>query len=119
MSLFDYHKWLRLHFDHAAQDKVNISQTTLSKLHEIAPGTGGNVYTYGGWGRVDSQSGAGYSLLHDGSNTFNYATAIIVVNEQRTAVAVTNIGGEAAGGTAWTDGTHLVRDSLISGKIVL
>lgn len=117
MSLEDYSKWLRLHFDPNVQAKLNISNSLIDKLHEVGPGTGSNFYTYGGWGRLNSRSGNGYTLSHDGSNTLNYATAIVDVAERRAAFAVTNVGGEAVAGATWTEGTHLVRDKLMDGKI--
>lgn len=117
MSLEDYTKWLRLHFDPDVQAKMNMSSGLMEKLHEIGPGTGGNYYTYGGWGRLDWQSRDGYTLSHDGSNTFNYATAIVDVLARRAAAVVTNVGGGAVPGATWLEGTHLVRDSLMDGTI--
>ncbi len=117
MSLADYGRWLRLHFDPAVQAKLNISQAVVTKLHEMAPGPGPSVYTYGGWSRLLSSSGSGYTLSHDGSNTLNYATAMIDVALKRAAVAVTNVGGEPSTDATWLTGTHLVRDDLISEKM--
>ena len=116
MSLADYSLWLRSHFDPAVQARLNISQPLLTKLHEIALGTGQNFYTFGGWGRL--RSGDGYSLSHDGSNTMNYATAIIEVSQRRATFAVTNVGGEPLPDSTWLEGTHLVRDDLMSGELV-
>jgi D-alanyl-D-alanine carboxypeptidase len=119
MSMADYDKWLRTHIDPTVQVMLNLSEATVRKLHEVAPGTGQNFYTYGGWARIDSQTGEGYSLMHDGSNTMNYATALVEVGEKRAAFVVTNVGGQALDGATWTEGTHLVRDNLLTGKFVM
>ena len=119
MSLADYSRWLRLHLDPAIQAKLNMSQELMTKLHEMAPGTGLSFYTYGGWNRLLSGSGSGYTLSHDGSNTLNYATAMIDLGVGRAAVAVTNVGGDPATDSNWLTATHLVRDDLISGKMHL
>ena len=117
MSIGDYNRWLRLHFDPAIQAKLNMSQELMTKLHDMAPGVGQAFYTYGGWNRLLSESGSGYTLSHDGSNTLNYATAMIDLGLGCAAVAVTNVGGDPAAGAPWLEGTHLVRDDLISGKM--
>jgi CubicO group peptidase (beta-lactamase class C family) len=100
--------------------EVKVSEPLLKKLHEASPETVENSYTYGGWLRTDSQSGEGYSLQHDGSNTMNYATAFISVTEARAAVVVTNVGGaEISSDANWVTGTHSVRDDLMAGKVVM
>lgn len=117
MSLQDYGKWLRFHFDPEVQAKLNASTSFMEKLHEIAPETGPDLYTYGGWIRIDSESGDGYYLTHDGSNTFNYVTAQVNVTERVAAAAVTNVGGAPVRGATWITGTYLVRDNLLQGVI--
>ena len=118
MSLADYARWLRVHLDPIVQAKLNVSNALIGKLQEVAPDSGANLYTYGGWIRVESGSGTGYSLQHDGSNTFNYATAIIEVPEGCAAVAVTNVAGQLGLDSNWVKGTHLVRDHLMSGALI-
>lgn len=116
-SLADYSRWLRLHFDPAVQAKLNMSQELMTKLHDMAPGTGQSFCTSGGWNRLLSASRNGYTLSHDGSNTLNYATAMVDLGVARAAVAVTNVGSDPAADAPWLEGTHLVRDDLMNGKM--
>ena len=114
MTLADFDAWLRLRLNTTAQDDVGLSPASVTKLHEIAPDTGG--YTYGGWFRIP-ENGGGYILSHDGSNTANYATAWIETHNGWTVAVTTNVGGEASASATWLEGTHKIAEGLLNGRI--
>lgn len=54
----------------------------------------GEEYSVGGWGRARG------ALMHDGSNTMNYCTAIVIPERNLAVLVVCNQGGRKVGGEA-------------------
>jgi hypothetical protein len=65
-------------------------------------------YTVGGWIGVKVSDTT--ILTHDGSNTFNYATALLVPSREVAVLVVTNQGGPEGPGQ---HGCEEARDALI------
>lgn len=84
--LGSYLKFLRLHLDALNDKPALLSAASFAKLHQAAPVQG---YTYGGWERMPLADGS-FELWHAGSNTFNYALAVIRPAEGKAFVAVSN-----------------------------
>jgi D-alanyl-D-alanine carboxypeptidase len=117
MSLADYGKWLRLHFDANVQRQLNLSSKTIQRLHQVAPGAESNSYTYGGWIRSEEGTAGAYSLAHDGSNTYYYLTAAVDVGGSRAVGAITNVASRNPEGSAFLEATYDVRGGLLSGDL--
>lgn len=81
-----YLKFLRLHLDALNGQPALLSAASFAKLHQSAPD---QSYTYGGWDRLPLGDGK-FELFHAGSNTFNYALAVIRPAEAKAFVAVSN-----------------------------
>jgi D-alanyl-D-alanine carboxypeptidase len=117
MSLTDYGKWLRLHFDADVHRQLNLSSETMQRLHQIAPGAESKSYTYGGWIRSEEDAHGAYSLAHDGSNTYYYLIAVVDVAGSRAVGAITNVASRDPQGSAFLEATYDVRGRLLSGEL--
>jgi len=62
-----------------------------TRRHLLTPQFGGNYA--GGWQQVESGSGEGLTLQHDGSNTMNFALAVIIPNQKDAVLLALNRGG--------------------------
>jgi CubicO group peptidase (beta-lactamase class C family) len=67
---------------------------------------GDPFYTLGGWGGAP-KSPQGLVLAHDGSNTMNYASALLLPKRDLAILVVTNQGGELG-----RKGAHAVRQAV-------
>jgi CubicO group peptidase (beta-lactamase class C family) len=101
-SLGDWAKFVRDTMRGAEGKDGLLPAAAYKKLVEPAEG---EKYTAGGWGRGDSPRG--YALLHDGSNTMNHCTALVVPKLGVAILVVCNQGGDAG-----QKATHEVRQSL-------
>jgi len=102
MALEDYAKFLRL-FLTAQQDFL--SGASMQKL--TLPLSKAPAYALG-WLVEDQPWAGGKALLHDGSNTMWYATAVVGLESGVAAAAVSNEGSEVA-----ANATHkLVRELI-------
>ena len=66
----------------------------------------GGTYTVGGWGRGEINGHSVY--MHDGSNTLNYCTAIVIPQADLAVLVCTNQGGDAG-----RDACHAARRELV------
>jgi CubicO group peptidase (beta-lactamase class C family) len=115
MSPRDYNAFLQMHLSAVLGQRHNslrLSPAQFTHLHTAYPSTNtsdrGYGYTYGGWIRrnftvdVERISALGktplpeYVLLHDGSNTLNFAFALLDSYAGEAYVALTNVGGSEA-----------------------
>ena len=72
--------------------KALLPAEAYKKLHE--PLAKGLEYTPGGWGYYKTP--AGVFLAHEGTNTQNYASAVLVPSKDLAILIVTNQGGKKA-----------------------
>jgi D-alanyl-D-alanine carboxypeptidase len=111
MAPRDYNKFLQLHLEGMLGGKHNVlglEAAQFAHLHTAYPTANtsdpGYGYTYGGWLRRDFTVGterrrnvkAEYVLAHDGSNTLNFAYALLDSYAGEAYVALTNVGGVEA-----------------------
>lgn len=109
MAPRDYNKFLRVHLDWMLGKKnaLGLEAAQLRHLHTAHPTTNvsdpGYGYTYGGWLRrnftVEQMTvrkrkvREEYVLAHDGSNTLNFAYALLDSYAGQAYMALTNVGG--------------------------
>ncbi len=92
-SLGDWGKFIADQLKGAQGKKGLLPAEAYKKLHR--PLAKGLEYTPGGWIYVKNPSGV--FLAHDGSNTMNYACALLVPSKDLAILVVTNQGGKKAG----------------------
>ena len=92
-SLGDWGKFIADQLKGAQGKKGLLPAEAYKKLHQ--PLAKGLEYTPGGWIYVKNPSGV--FLAHDGSNTMNYACALLVPSKDFAILVVTNQGGKKAG----------------------
>jgi hypothetical protein len=95
-SLADWAKYATDQLKGARGGKALLPAELYKKLQE--PANKGEVYTPGGWIVLPAEkilpSAKGNLLMHDGSNTFNYASALIDPARDYAVLAVCNQGGK-------------------------
>ena len=92
-SLGDWGKFMADQLKGAQGKKALLPAEAYKKLH--APLGKGLEYTPGGWGYYKVSEGV--FLSHDGSNSQNYASAVLVPSKDFAILVVTNQGGKKAG----------------------
>ncbi len=103
-SLEDWGKFLQLHLDGSNHKPTKIlNAVSFDKMHETYPG---QDYTYGGWFKVD-----GPIIFHDGSNTMNYARALLIPEINSALMVTVNKGGDAAQNAVTAAISELMRAS--------
>jgi D-alanyl-D-alanine carboxypeptidase len=128
MAPSDYDRFLQLHLAGAStgsglatSNPLNLTSSSFAKLYEpypesniSAPGYG---YTYGGWlqrNYTQAQPGAPvFTLFHDGSNTLNFAVALLDTKLDEAYMALTNVEGTGAL-TATDEAVLAMRNGTIS-----
>ena len=105
-SLADWSAFVTDHLK-GAQGKQGVLQEASYKLLHTPEFTGSS-YTRGGWG--SSKTPAGAVLAHDGSNTLNYSTAMLLPEKGLAILVVCNQGDTAKGGAV---ACQQVRDALL------
>jgi CubicO group peptidase (beta-lactamase class C family) len=92
-SLGDWARFVADQLKGAAGQDGLLPAAAYRRLHE--PAEKGETYTPGGWIYVPAPSGA--MLAHDGSNTMNYCTALVMPKRDLAVLVVCNQGIEKAG----------------------
>jgi CubicO group peptidase (beta-lactamase class C family) len=103
-SLDDWAKFIADQLKGAQGKDGLLKASAYRKLHE--PADAKENYTAGGW--LVLKTPIGPTLGHDGSNTMNYATAMLVLKADLAVLVVCNQGGKTA-----VKATHQVRDGLM------
>ena len=103
-SLGDWGKFMADQLKGAQGKEALLPAEAYKKLHE--PLAKGLDYTPGGW--LYYKTSAGVFLSHDGSNTLNYACAVLVPSKDIAILVVTNQGGKKAGAACLQ-----LRDALV------
>lgn len=94
-SLPDWSRFVALHLRAGKGEPALLRPGTFEKLH--ASPYKNSDYTRGGWIRIPYGPPArGPVLLHDGSNTMNYASAWLAPEREFAVLVATNQGGEEA-----------------------
>jgi D-alanyl-D-alanine carboxypeptidase len=98
-SMPSYSKFLALHLDGLkGKDTVVLKASSFETLHTPYPGQN---YTSGGWATSSDDRFGGSFLWHTGSNTLNYALAVLAPSRDDAFAGLTNVGGlEADNGTS-------------------
>ncbi|HMP03525.1 MAG TPA: serine hydrolase domain-containing protein [Gemmatales bacterium] len=87
MSLPDWAKYVADQLKGARGEPAYLSKATYEKLHSSPTPT--PFYTVGGWG---GRGEPRRSLGHDGCNTMNYASAVLIPDQDVAVLVVTNQG---------------------------
>lgn len=105
ISLGDWARFVADHLRGAAGAKALLSPETYKKLHSSP--TPKPFYTFGGWaGQLEPE----FVLAHDGCNTMNYSTAVLLPNRKVAVLVVTNQGTVGGPGQR---GCHEAREVLL------
>ncbi|KAF2432639.1 hypothetical protein EJ08DRAFT_125805 [Tothia fuscella] len=90
-----YAKFLALHLDGAnGRDTSILRASSFAKLHTPHRINSGSNDTAGGWMALSSSNPQIASYLgHDGSNTWNYASALVLPRLDTAVFALTNVAG--------------------------
>src|SRR5206468_2371553 len=102
----DWAKFIADQLKGARGEQALLKPESYKKLHTAA--FPGNTYTAGGWGAGNNQQLGGLTLGHDGSNTMNYATALVAPGVDLAVLVVCNQGGDAG-----RDACHQARAALV------
>jgi len=103
-TLGDWGKFMADQLKGAKGEEGLLPAEAYKKLHQ--PLAKGLTYTPGGW--LYNKLPQGVVLTHDGSNTLNHATAILVPSKDVAILIVTNQGGKKANVAC-----HQLRDALL------
>lgn len=95
-GISSYSKFLAFHLNGlAGRNTTLLDPSEFEILHTPYPG-GGENYTAGAWGVGNSSVFGGEFLAHTGTNTLNFAYALLSPIKDRAYAALTNIYGEEA-----------------------
>lgn len=90
-SIWDFARFAQFHLRGARGDAQLLKKITFDILHEPHPA---QDYAMG-WRRLEREWAKDYVLMHDGSNTINFATLWVAPEVNFAAMAATNIGGDS------------------------
>ena len=91
-TIHDWAKFMDIHLRGFKGEDSLITKESFNKLHTLYPASG-STYTYGGWGRVSRSWAGGTTLIHDGTNGYNFSRAWLVPHKNGFIISVTNVGG--------------------------
>ena len=96
-DLESYSKFLGLHLDgwNKRQTAV-LPPSAFQTLHTAYPSNDTVRYTSGGWATQNDPTTGKATLIHDGSNTLNYAEAYLIGDLDTAFTSNTNVGGTLA-----------------------
>ena len=131
MAPSDYNRFLQLHLAGASasaagsdppftqtSNPLHLTSYSFIKLHQPYPepdaSSPGYGYTYGAWIRSNyTAQGTPFTLIDAGSNTLNYAVALLDTKLDEAYKALTNVGGNGAM-TGTIEAVLAMRDATIS-----
>lgn len=94
-SLPDWSKFIAEHLNGIRGRGVLLKRAAYRRMHDSP--YPGKFYALGAWvGKYDTEKRPHRVLAHDGTNTFNYARAVLLTEEDIAVIAATNQGGAAA-----------------------
>jgi CubicO group peptidase (beta-lactamase class C family) len=104
-SLADWSRFVADLLKSLRKEKAVLLSAEAAKQYFLCP-FAGQDYTLGGW--VGVATGKGRVLAHDGSNTLNYASAVLLPQDDLAILVVTNQGGKAG-----EDGSRELSQALL------
>jgi CubicO group peptidase (beta-lactamase class C family) len=116
-SPLSYSRFLAMHLDgFRGLNATILDASSFAKLHEPYIIGSGRNYTAGGWMAFFSNE-LGTYLGHDGSNTYNYASALIIPSLDTAVFGLTNVGGPVPETSGGGKGVSAVVQRMLEGEL--
>ena len=114
-----YGKFLALHLDGAnGRDTPVLQASSFRRLHTPYRPDSSSTYTSGGWQLFSSTGSQTNTLLgHDGSNTYNYASALAFPQLDSAAFGLTNVGSPKPDGSPAQNAMGAIIERIIDGDL--